>query len=140
LSNFVPATSIEFQVLTTNPAFGTEDLEVNKLFDEQGNIIPSKVLMFFTRDWRLGNLNPKLHDINYIWHYPSNAVHIALLRNGAFLQVSLMMISTVASMTETSQSIGGFFRKNAQSTYASQEYSERGQQQPGWFGKIFGGK
>jgi len=138
MSQLVPTTGVEFQTLTTQPAWGDEDVEVTPKHETktgETEILYWKVLSMFTRDWRLGNIKLKTHDLNWIWHQIQAAGQVRLLRNGKFEREFVSMLLPVISMMETSQSIDGFFRKNFQTVKQEQKYSEE-QKRRGLFGAF----
>jgi len=123
----IPSTSVEFQTLTTQSAWGDDDVKPNpKVYDDKGNLTIKywKILELFTRDVRLGNIKIKTHDINFIWNMFQSAGQILILRDGEFEDLFVSMMLTPVSMLETSQSIDGFFRRNFQTIAQEQKYKE----------------
>lgn len=128
-NQFIPTSSVEYEVLSLDTLWGDSAIEYSPYIikDETPTKLETKywkILNFLTRDFRLGNISPRLHDINFLWSYTSNAGQILLLRNGAFEEVFIAMVLPVATTLETSQSIGGFFRKVKQTIHHEQRYED----------------
>jgi len=116
----VPQNSLEVDMLITNPAWGTSDINphlqarLKKLMQDKGltNSTEPKeedlwsLLSIFTRDLRLANLSrgESLYSEYYL-----NLAHDYLQQN--LLEPFTICMSRVASKTELSQSKQGFLRK-----------------------------
>lgn len=92
--------------------FALTDDKGNIITDDKGNPMLSKqslwsALSFFTRDVRLGNL--KDDELFYVRYYLDLA-NDSLSEN--YFQTFIMSLSRAACVLETSQSRGGFLRKN----------------------------
>jgi len=126
MANVVPATSVEFQTLTTESAYGdVSEVDFNLYTNDKGEETADpqywKLLAFYTRDIRLGYLNPKIHDIPYYEDMLGLSHALLNAREGKFQKQSLIALNRVASALELSNSINGFFRKNAQSIHQTGE-------------------
>ncbi len=121
----IPQNNLEVDMLVTNPAWGTDDINpelkerlkklvISKgLKDDKGEILDVEtrsdlwsLLSIFTRDLRLANLSG--NDIHYCKYYLDLA-HDELQQG--FLEPFTISMSRVAGTTELSQSRGGFLRK-----------------------------
>lgn len=123
----LPSNSVDLESYNTRPGYKEIDL------DSIDGMKPEDVLMLITRDERLGNLNPKLHDTNWFWDRLDLAMHILSFRKGQMKRASIMALTSVAALTETSLSIKGFLRKiqktsmrHETGTYEDMSGSKRG--------------
>ena len=127
----IPSNSVEFETLTTLPEWGKNNSNPDMFIkDKNGKVIgfdPYRALLYFTQDERLANINPKLHDLNFIWSYLATAGQILLLRKGKFKEVFVSVLLPVVSTLETSQSIGMAFRRNARTVHHEQRFEEKNQ-------------
>lgn len=137
----VPNSFLDLSLMTTNTLWGTEyvspelknhltkhfykvDDKGRLLTDAEGRpIIDKKELWgffgFYTRDLRLGNLSYKNNEIPYCQHYLDLAGDIL---NSGFQDAFGACLRRVATITELSQSKGGFLRR--QSNTIRQEQSQ----------------
>ena len=123
-----PYNDLQYQFLTTEPAWGkesTSDLyeameqELKSIkFDDEGNAILSEsqkknlwgMLSYFTRDLRLGNISYTTGEVQYcrFWvEFAGDCLRYGLIRS--FVASMAKAITTL----ELSQSKGGFFRRRA---------------------------
>jgi len=128
-NQFIPTSSVEYEVLSLDTLWGDDAINYKPyiMSEEMKKKDTSRywnILNFITRDFRLGNISPRLHDLNWLWNYSGSAGQILLLRNGSFEEVFVAMILPVATTLETSQSIGGFFRKVKQTIHQEQKYED----------------
>jgi hypothetical protein len=132
----IPQNTLEVDMLLTNPAWGTNDINPDLkrrlkkiivsqgLTDEDGNNLDLpeseddlwSLLSIFTRDLRLANLNSA--EVYYCKYYLDLA-HDFLLTG--FHEPFTICLSRVASVTELSQSKSGFLRKR-QGTLSKEEF------------------
>jgi len=129
----IPSNQVDLESFTTRPGYGEIDLA--KLKDEN----PEDVLNILTRDFRLGNLNPKLHDTDWFWDRLDLSTHILLLRDGAMRRACVACLSSAASMTETSLSINGFLRKIQKTMLRNERRTWEGDGGAGGF-NLFGSR
>lgn len=141
MANIVPATSVEFQTLTTEPAYGDTDevdMDVNNNKDKNGGKIELpepdywKLMSFYTRDLRLGNISHKVYDVEYLEDMLGLTQSLLNVRGGRFKQLSFLALNRVASALEISHNVGGFFRKNAQSIHQTGDTTLRETKQGGF--------
>jgi len=101
----IPSNSVDLESYNTRP--GYKEIDLNSIDGDK----PEDVLKLITRDERLGNLNPKLHDTNWFWDRLDLAMHILSFRNGEMKRASIVALTSVGALTETSLAIQGFLRK-----------------------------
>lgn len=143
MAQFIPTTSAEFEYLTTVTTWGDRDeidvnLNVDKHKDGTETILKSpdwiKSNNFITRDFRLGNLNNRVDDIQYLEDRARLVNVLLVLRPGKFDKQAAVALSQVAAPLELSQSRGGFFRRTAKTV--TQESSVKEEQiTAGFFGR-----
>lgn len=136
--DILPESSLDLTLMFTNSEWGKENgipaelkSALNKRFffkDKDGKeqtIDRSSwgLLGFFTRDFRLGNLDG--HGVRYCEHYSELASELLDL---GFIDPFVISLSRVATKLELSQSKAGFFRK--QSSTITQERISRGNLEP----------
>lgn len=130
LAKLIPGSSVEFEVLTTEPAWGSlKEVDIDLLTDAEGKPVDNplywKVLNFFTRDFRLGNINHRHDDLEWLEDRAALAANLLTLRNGAFKDCFVLALAPVTSTVELSQSRQGFFRRNKRTITAEQTTTER---------------
>jgi hypothetical protein len=148
----LPGNSVEFETLTTEPDWGKSEVAFDLLVrNKEGQIQRTaegapildywKTLSYFTRDLRLGNIVKSVHDPQFVWSYAELPAQIMLLRGGRLKPWALSTLATTVAMMETSQSLNGFFRKNARTfiSDATSSHTENAGGGGGFFGKLFGG-
>lgn len=148
--SYIPTNSVEFETLTTEPTWGDSDaFDTNPFSDydkeskkEIKREIPShwKLLSFFNRDLRLGNLSIMYDDLEYLEDRASFVTMLLSWRNGVFSELAPLALSPVVASVELSQSRSGFFRKNARTSSIVSEHSEKGSQNNNFISKLFGKK
>lgn len=126
----IPSNSIDLESYNTRP--GYPDITLENIDGEK----PEDVLKLITRDFRLGNLNPKIHDVNWFWDRLDLAMHILLFRDGRMHNASIACLSSAAALTETSLSIRGFLRKIQKTSmrHETGAYSDGSDGKRGFFG------
>lgn len=127
----IPSNSVDLESYNTRP--GYKEIDLKQLHGKR----PEDVLKIITRDFRLGNVNPKLHDVDWFWDRLDLSMHILLLRGGAMKRASIACITSAAALTETSLSINGFLRKIQKTSMRHERNTWEGDSEPGWgiFGK-----
>lgn len=132
----IPQNSLEVDMLITNPAWGTDDINpelknrlkkiviTKGLKDDRGNPLDLdsesdlwSLLSIFTRDLRLANLSSS--EVYYCKYYLDLA-HDELQQG--FLEPFTISLSRVAGTTELSQSKSGFLRKKMR-TFTGEQIS-----------------
>lgn len=127
----MPSNSVDLESYTTRPGYG----EIN--ITDLENKSPEEVLSILTRDFRLGNLDPKLHDTDWFWDRLDLSMHIILLRDGRMSRASVACLTSAAALTETSLSINGFLRKIQKTMMRNERRSWEGDTDGGGF-NFFG--
>lgn len=140
---YVPTNSVEFETLTTEPAWGDpKEFQTDAFFDEDNKprVVPQywRILGFLNRDNRLGNLSNMFDDFEWLEDRASLAAAIQHLRNGAFGDLAPLALAPVATTVELSQSRNGFFRKNAKTAHLNSEQTENVKSSGGWLGNLMG--
>ena len=126
VQSFTPSNDVEFNIFTTEPAWATENIETGENWD---------TLKFLKRDLRLGNLNPKLYDTEWLENMVQLTQNLLSLRNGIFIGLAPMCLIKVVAPVELSHSHSGFFRRWARSYSFSNSDSE--ESKTGMWGKMF---
>ena len=126
----IPTTNAEYDFLTTVTTWGNlGEIDINLFTDKDGQPTPNpqwiKSNNFITRDFRLGNLNPKIDDIQYLEDRGRLCNVLQVLRPGKFDDCVAVAISQVAVPLELSQSRLGFFRRVARTFSTSSDISEK---------------
>lgn len=145
-----PYNELEMQFMVTQPAWGREVtpelynkvskiMRQNAYTNEEGNlVIPAQplwgLLSMYTRDLRLGNLNPLTGELEYCRYWLDYAGD--LLRNG-YPDSFLSALSRVITLLELSQSKSGFLRRR-QGTVTTEKYEA--QLKPNDNGILGGGR
>jgi hypothetical protein len=128
----VPQSELDYNFQLTNPVYGNPQVsdglqsqlkKIVTLKDAQGNVIYNEktgepylmdvsslwdLLAFYTRDLRLGNLSVWDNEIGYCRYYLDLAGDY--LQEG-MIECFLICFKRSATVTETSQSKGGFLRR-----------------------------
>jgi len=120
--NYVPTNSVEFETLTTEPAYGDVkefDTDVKSPDDAW------KALGFLTRDLRMGNITHRHDDVEWLDDRASLVAAILTQRGGAFKDCAVLAHAPVAATIELSQSREGFFRKNARTFRTVGEHTDK---------------
>lgn len=125
----IPTTNAEYDFLTTVTTWGNlAEIDINLFTDKDGNpqANPSwiKSNNFITRDFRLGNLNPKIDDIQYLEDRGRLVNVLQVLRPGKFDNCVSVALSQLAMPLELSQSRLGFFRRVARTFNTRSEITE----------------
>lgn len=147
----IPQNSLEVDMLVTNPAWGTDDINpelkerltkivtTKGLTDDKGQPLNIEkrsdlwsLLSIFTRDLRLANLDKS--EIDFC-RYMLDLAHDELQQG--FLEPFTCSMSRVAGTTETSQSRGGFLRKQMR-TFTGESISITDEKRKGLFNKSKG--
>lgn len=144
MSGYIPTNSVEFETLTTEPTWGDEkDFDTHPLITKDDNLrkFPEywRILGFFKRDLRLGNLSNMFDDFEWLEDRTTLTSNILSWRDGEFSNLAPVALSSVVSTTELSQSRNGFFRKNAKTAHISQEQKDV-TEGSGFLNRLFGNK
>jgi len=110
-----PSSSIEASWLTIQP--GYDDIKIPLETTET----PARVLSLLSRDFRLGRLVKKHHDIQWTADRLDVAMGLLLVRGGVFKREAVAISSTVAAITETGLAVDGFLRRNQRTLHKSEE-------------------
>lgn len=141
--NYIPTNSVEFETLTTEPAYGDpKEFDTNPTKDEAGTERKLaqhwRILSYLVRDLRLGNIKHQIDDIEYLDDRTTLTASMLVFRGGSFDDLAPLVIAPVAATVELSQSRGGFFRKNSR-TFRNIGEQYDGTAPGGLFGGLFGG-
>lgn len=111
-----PSTGIETEWAQIQPGYPEMDLPPDG-FESR----PEDVLRLLTRDFRLGRISSRKHDVN--WHADrlDVAMGLNLLRGGVFRREAIACVATAAAITESGLSIDGFLRQNQRTIRKSEE-------------------
>jgi len=118
--SYIPTNSVEFETLTTEPAYGdVKEFDTNPNIDQDGKERATsevwRILGFLTRDMRLGNIKHSIDDIEYLDDRATLTAALIYFRGGIFEDLAPLALAPVSTTLELSQSRGGFFRKNSRS-------------------------
>ena len=143
MAQVLPSNSIEFEMLTAEPAWGEpSEFDTNPLIDKEGAERKTRefwrLLGFLNRDTRLGNLSNMFDDFVYLEDRAGLTTVMLHMRDGAFADLAPLAINPVACTVELSQSRGGFFRKNAKTAHIMSENTEK-KEEKGFLSRLFGG-
>lgn len=148
-----PINDLELQYLTTQPAWGRESTKAlhkntqlrfrdtkekfykGEELTQEDHDSMWELLSFYTRDLRLGNLNPLTQEYEYCVYWINLAGD--LLQEGC-VKSFLSALKRAVTIIEVSQSKGGFLRKRNATRTMEQRY-EAMKNDPSTRG-IFGGK
>lgn len=145
-----PSNDVDLFIYTTDPAWCTEDINTDfeqvlrdengkPVLDREGNPIVVfsfwHSLRFIKRDLRLGNIDPRFDDIEWMENRIQLAQNLIMLRNGAFKHLAPMSIIPVIAIIELSQSRKGFLRKNFRTFSFKSESEDKTRASGGFFGK-----
>lgn len=129
-----PSSSIEASWLTVQP--GYDDIQIpSDGFDD-----PGAVLNLLSRDFRLGRLVKKHHDIAWTADRLDVAMGLLLLRGGRFRVQAVAVLATAAAITETGLAVDGFLRRNQRSVHKSEESTFEDKGSRGGLSNLFGTK
>ena len=142
--SYVPTNSVEFETLTTEPAWGDpKEFDTNAFvgYDGVNRVVPEhwRVLGFLNRDARLGNISNMYDDFEWLEDRIGLTAAVHHLREGAFGDLSPIALVPVAATIELSQSRNGFFRKNAKTAHLTSEQTEN-VNTGGWLSRLMGKK
>jgi len=143
----LPASDLDLNLMLTDSVWGRPEVNeelrelLNKNYadeDETGKAIVTKrslwgLLGFYTRDMRLANLSSKDNEL-FVCRYFIELANDLL--NSDMIESFIISLSKAATILETSQSKGGFLRRNM-NTLRQEHYSEGNEPQKRGF---FGGK
>ena len=148
MQQLVPSNDTDLFIYTVDPAWSTEDINTDfeqPLLDENGKQVldehgrPVMVfsfwhsLKFLKRDFRLGNLNAKYDDFEWMENRIQLAQNLLMLRDGAFKRLAPMALAPVIAIVELSQSRGGFVRNNFRTFSFKSENEEKSAAGGGFF-------
>lgn len=111
-----------------------EQLKKGEMPEESEKAAAWELLAFYTRDFRLANLNSLLGEVQYCQHYIDLAGDC--LRDG-YMEAFATSLARAATVLELSQSKGGFLRRR-QNTLTQE--SLQGDMEPKKKSLLFGGK
>ena len=141
--SYIPGNSVEFETLTTEPAYGDpKEFDTNPYADNEGNkrAAPQyvRILGHHTRDDRLGNISHRIDDLEYLEDRKALVSAFLYPRGGEFSDCAVLAEKEVSSTLQLSQSRGGFFRKNARTfTQVGENYDNAAA--GGFMARLFGG-
>lgn len=150
-----PTNEIDLQAMTTMPHISSEYMSENikakfrdyaYVTDEKGNILKDEdgnpriqltrdlwsVMELFTQDFRLGNLNKT--EAVFVRYHIDLCSDILTVLPSKFNQSALIMLERAFSVTETSQSKGGFLRRLFNSIFQHSNVREEQPQKRNFFG------
>lgn len=142
--NYIPGNSVEFETLTTEPAYGDpKEFDTNPYIDAQGVLraFPEhwRILGFLNRDMRLGNIKHRHDDVEWLEDRAGLTAALMTFRQSTFSDLAPLAMAPMAATIELSQSREGFFRKNSRTfRQIGENYDETGG--GGVLSKLFGGK
>ena len=141
---YIPTSSVEFETLTTEPAYGDpSEFDTNAHVDlknvPRDTVQYWRILGLLNRDIRLGNLNKNIDDLYWLEDRLTLPAILLSLRDGVFEDMSVLALAPVSATIELSQSRDGFFRKNSRTIHQTNENTEK-TEQGGFFSKLFGKK
>lgn len=142
----IPTNSVEFETLTTEPGYGDpKEFDTDPFRDLNGVLRPTeehvRILGHLNRDFRLGNLDPNLHDVEWVEDMIGLGTALHSFRNGSLSPLAPLAFGRAAETIEVSQSVRGFFRRNSRTFHSVSDVNENvNQGNGGFFGKLFGKK
>lgn len=131
---FTPSNDVELSIFTTETSWSTEEIETKPIDDNFW-----KTLRFLKRDLRLGNLQAKYDDYEWLDNQVQLVQNILSLRDGYFDKIAPMALIRVVAAIELSQSRGGFLRQWFRTFNINSKESEANPRGGGLFG-MFGGR
>lgn len=145
-----PSNDVDLFIYTTDPAWSTEHINTDFeqiLTDEEGKVVKDdngnpvvlfsfwNSLKFIKRDLRLGNIDPKFDDVEWMENRVQLAQNLLMFRNGSFKHLAPMAVAPVIAALELSQSRKGFLRKNFRTFSFKSESEDKTRAGGGFFGK-----
>ena len=150
VQQLVPSNDADLFIYTVDPAWSTESINTDfeqPLLDASGLPVLDKAgnpilvfsfwhsLNFLKRDFRLGNLNAKYDDFEWMENRVQLAQNLVMLRDGEFKRLAPMALAPVIAIVELSQSRGGFVRNNFRTFSFKSENEEKSRASGGFFNR-----
>lgn len=121
-----PSNDVELTIYTTEPAWAVDEITTGEVW---------KTLKFLRRDLRLGNLQAKYDDFEWLENQLQNTQNLLSLRNGKLSPLAPVSLIRVIAPVELSHSRGGFLRRWFR-TYNINSNEENEKKTSIW-GKVF---
>jgi hypothetical protein len=136
---FNPSNDVELSIFTTEPAWSNEKIETKReRTDKEGSFVDMwNTFRFLKRDLRLGFLQAKFDDYEWLENRVQLGQNLLSMREGAFEELAPMALIPVVAKLELSQSRNGLLRRE-QRTFRVQSSEGEEVKNKGFLGRMFG--